>query len=85
MTVRWGDYAPGEIEGDDGKPIPVWQRHSAPRPLTIALGASNGDSACHDVAGSGGLELQVVERPVPGQDLAGASSHRARDRSRSSS
>src|SRR5713101_5470979 len=26
VIVRWGDYAPAEIQGADGKPIAVWQR-----------------------------------------------------------
>ena len=29
VTVRWGDYAPDEVEDADGKPVSVWQRTRA--------------------------------------------------------
>ena len=25
VTVRWGDYAPAEIQGEDGRPLAVWR------------------------------------------------------------
>ncbi len=68
VTVRWGDYAQTEIEGADGKPLSVWQRH--PREATVPVtltGAS--DPVVHDVPDSGGLQLHVVERPISAQDL----------------
>jgi hypothetical protein len=71
VTVYWGDYVPGEIVGDDGDQIRVWQRTPRTEALEIALGTSNSDSTSHEIAGSSGLRLQVVDRPVPGQDLAG--------------
>lgn len=70
VTVRWGDYAPAEIEGGDGKPFPVWQR--TPRDARVALKlAGSSDTIARDVPGSGGLQLHVVEREVAGGELAG--------------
>ena len=40
VTVRWGDYAPMEVEGPDGNPISVWQR--TPREVTCL------DSPCRE-------------------------------------
>ncbi len=71
VTVHWGDYAPGEIADDDGNQVKVWQRTPRTEALEIALGTSNGDSTFHEIAGSIGMRLQIVDRPVPGQDLAG--------------
>ena len=68
VTVRWGDYAQAEIEGKDGKPVSVWQRQ--PREVTVTgplTGASN--PVVHDVPGSGGLQLHVVERVISAEDL----------------
>jgi hypothetical protein len=68
VTVRWGDYRPTEIEGNDGKPGRVWQRE--PREATVSLkleGAA--DTVVHDVPGSKGLQLHVVERPITAEDL----------------
>ena len=31
VTVRWGDYTPGEGEDADGKPLSVWQRRAKER------------------------------------------------------
>ena len=42
VTVRWGDYAQAEIEGADGKPVSVWQRH--PREETVAVRAHGRDA-----------------------------------------
>jgi hypothetical protein len=70
VTVRWGDYAPAEIEGGDGKPVPVWQRRPREASLTVVLiGAA--EPREYDVPGSGGLQLHVVERPIAGEHLAG--------------
>ena len=41
LTVRWGDYSQTEIEGPDGKPLSVWQRH--PRQATVAVHAPGGE------------------------------------------
>ena len=48
VTVRWGDYEQAEIEGADGKPLSVWQRHPREATVPVALtGAS--DPVVHDV------------------------------------
>ncbi|MBE3132121.1 MAG: helicase, partial [Acidobacteria bacterium] len=68
--VRWGDYTPAEIEGQDGKPVSVWQRQ--PRQALVAVrltGAS--DPVVHDVPGSGGLQLHLVQRQIAAEDLEG--------------
>ena len=68
VRVRWGDYAQAEIEGLDGKPLSVWQRH--PREAAVAVplrGAS--EPVVHDVPASHGLQLHVVERTIAARDL----------------
>lgn len=70
VTVRWGDYEPKEIEGPDGKPLSVWQRH--PREATVPAtlkGAT--EPVVHNVPNFGGLQLHVVERVISAQDLVG--------------
>jgi len=70
VTARWGDYAQAEIDGPDGKPLAVWQRH--PREVAVAVplrGAS--EPVAHDVPDSGGLQLHVVERTIAAPDLEG--------------
>jgi len=70
VTVRWGDYAPAQVDVGDGKPTPVWQRTPREVPVLVPLtGAA--DPVTHAVKDSGGLELQVVERPIPTEDLDG--------------
>ncbi len=69
VTARWGDYVQTEIAGEDGKTVPVWQRH--PREAAVCVtftGAS--DPVVYDVPASGGLQLHVVERPITGKDLS---------------
>lgn len=68
VTVRWGDYAPAETEGADGKPLAVWQRTAREANLEVALGG-NGQPAAHSVPDSRGLELHVVERPIAAEEL----------------
>jgi hypothetical protein len=69
VTVRWGDYEQAELEGTDGKSLPVWQRK--PREATVALTlAGTPDPIVHNVPGSGGLQLHVLERQVAAQELA---------------
>src|SRR3990167_7682807 len=68
VTVRWGDYGKAEIEGADGKPMSVWQRR--PREATVPVALTGAvDSVVHDVPGSGGLQLHVVERLISAEDL----------------
>lgn len=70
VTVHWGDYEQAEIEGAEGKPVSVWQRH--PRKATVATGLTGAsDPVVHNVPDSGGLQLHVVERLIPAQDLEG--------------
>src|SRR5439155_24344907 len=69
VTVRWGDYAPAEIEGADGKRLPVWQRRPRETTVPVALKEAR-DPAVHDVPGSDGLQLHIVERHVAAEDLA---------------
>ena len=65
VTVRWGDYTPGEVRGVDGKPLAVWQRREEERivPLTLR------ESPDHRVPQSGGLRLHVASRPIDSQRL----------------
>jgi len=68
VTVRWGDYAPAEIAGEDGKTISISQR--TPREVTVPLTLTGSqDAFAHAVPGSGGLELQVAERTVTAGEL----------------
>ena len=67
VTVRWGDYEAGEVEGTDGKPIPVWQRTAEERTVDITLS----DPPDQKVPESGGLRLHVVSRQIDVQRLAG--------------
>src|SRR6266481_6049410 len=68
VTVRWGDYTQAEIEGGDGKPVSIWQRH--PREATVVMALTGvSDLMVYDVPGSGGLQLHVVERLIAAEDL----------------
>jgi hypothetical protein len=68
VSVRWGDYAPKEIEGQDGKPLPVWQRTSREESVLLPL-VGNAAPVVIEVPESGGLQLHIVERTVAAQDL----------------
>jgi hypothetical protein len=68
VTVRWGDYTQAEIEGGDGKPVSIWQRH--PREATVLIALTGvSDPVLYDVPGSVGLQLHVVERLISAEDL----------------
>jgi hypothetical protein len=70
VTVRWGDYEQLEIEGPDGKPLSVWQRH--PRDATVPATLTGAtDPVVYNVPDSGGLQLHVVDRVISAQDLEG--------------
>ena len=60
VTVRWGDYTPGEAEDADGKPLSVWRRRAQERTVRVDLS----DPPDHRVPASGGLRLHVVSRPI---------------------
>ena len=75
-TVRWGDYAQGEAEDTSGQTERVWRR--TPRAVEVAAPLAAGgappdvaEPPVYDVSGSGGLQLQVVERPLGAAGLAG--------------
>ena len=63
VTVRWGDYAPAEIEEAGGGRTPVWRRTAHEEALSVPLGGDP-EPVVRDVPGSGGLQLHVVERPI---------------------
>ena len=71
VTVRWGDYAPGEIEEAGGGKTPVWRRTAHEAALSVPLGGDAGP-VVRDVQGSGGLQLHVVERPIGAMGTDGA-------------
>ncbi len=69
-TVRWGDYALEEAAGENGTSFPTWRR--TPREETIALSLTGAaDTVAHDLPGSGGLQLHVVERALSAAALEG--------------
>lgn len=69
VGVQWGDYEKGEIQGEDGKPLSVWQRR--PREATVSVPLSGAaDPVVLPVPESGGLELHAVERLVAAEELA---------------
>ena len=57
LTVRWGDYRPGEVKGADGKPIVVWRRHAEERTVSVALSGPPRSQAFRDRAVSGCMLL----------------------------
>jgi len=63
VRVRWGDYVTAEIQAEDGKPLPVWQRNAREESVPVRLTASQAGTTCA-VPHSGGLELHMVERTV---------------------
>src|SRR6266567_3644193 len=70
FKVRWGGLLTAGNQGGDGKPLSVWQR--SPREESIALSLTgDGDPQVHQVPGSGGLQLHVVERSIATDDLDG--------------
>ena len=71
VTVRWGDYAPVEMEHADGSKTPVWRRTPHEEPLPIPLGGGEAPIV-RDVPGSGGLQLHVAERPIDTMGLSAA-------------
>ncbi len=71
VTVRWGDYAPAEIEEAGGGKTSVWRRTPHEAVLTVPLGGDAGPLV-RDVPGSGGLQLHIVERPIGAMGTEGA-------------
>jgi hypothetical protein len=70
VHVRWGDYTLSETPGEDGEPMRVWQRQPREATNLVRLDGAGLEPAAHNVAGSGGLQLHVVERPVDIEELA---------------
>src|SRR6266849_5324515 len=69
VSLQWGDYQKAEIQGEDGKPLPVWQR--SPREATVAVPLlGDGCPVVLPVPESGGLKLHAVERLVVAKELA---------------
>jgi hypothetical protein len=68
VIARWGDYTPTEIEGADGKPVPVWQRQAHEEAVAASLTGIT-DPVVHDVPGAGGLQLHIVERLISAEDF----------------
>ena len=68
VTVRWGDYAPAEIEGADGQPVPVWRRQANERTVQMPLLCTG----ARDVPDSGGLGLHVEARTINAGGLVNA-------------
>jgi hypothetical protein len=68
VTVHWGEYSPTEIDGDDGKPLSIWRRQPRDRTIVLALTGAT-DPVVHDVPGSGGLQIHLVERLISAEDL----------------
>jgi hypothetical protein len=66
VIVRWGDYAQAEIEG--GKPVSVWQRRPHEATVIVALTGAVAP-VVHDIPGSGGLQLLVLERRITADDI----------------
>ena len=60
VAARWGDYAPVESEGEQGRATSVWQR--APGEFVLRLPLRTEQS--HDVPDSGGLRFHVRERAI---------------------
>jgi hypothetical protein len=72
VRVRWGDYAPNEVEGDeDGKPIPVWQRTPREEVVTVAVAGLGEDPHPEQVPASGGLQVVLVARQVDAVAMKG--------------
>jgi len=78
VTVRWGDYAPGQVEGEGGKPVEIWQRRPCEETLELALPGKDGAHEAHGVRGSRGLEVHVLERRLEAEALDGHLPHGTR-------
>ena len=69
VTVRWGDYAPGEVEDGDGKPLKVWQRRPCERTMQVSIAPSENpsepDSASPMQPPSTEAAAQAGDFPIP--------------------
>ena len=69
VTLRWGDYEPGQVDGSDGEPVLVWKRVPREAAMTLPVGGSAGAREPRPVPESDGLELHLLERPIPADGL----------------
>jgi hypothetical protein len=69
VVVRWGDYTPEDVTGEDGKSRSIWQRTHREQHVRIRL--DEADQPPVRVPHSKGLELQAVTRLVEAGDLDG--------------
>jgi len=69
VTLRWGDYEPGQVDGSDGEPVQVWKRVPREAAMTLPVGGSAGAREPRPVPESDGLELHLLERPIPADGL----------------
>ena len=77
VIVRWGDYGQTVIEGPDGKPVSVWQRHPHEAIVAATLTEAS-EPVVEKVPESGGLQLHIIARLVAAQDLEGYLPQRTR-------
>ena len=63
VTVRWGDYVPGEVANADGI-TKVWRREQREGFVRLTFDAAAGRVSQHMVPESGGLELHIVHRTI---------------------
>jgi hypothetical protein len=81
VTVRWGDYIVGEYEpysdadepGSDSRrrPRQVWQRIPQERSIDVPLTGSSATPSVIAAPDSNGLELHILERPLPASGIDG--------------
>ncbi|MGB0098217.1 MAG: DISARM system helicase DrmA, partial [Solirubrobacteraceae bacterium] len=80
VTVQWGDYtvgeqAAGEAGESDGesrsRPRRVWQRTPQKRTIEVPLSGSSSIPRVIPVPDSNGLELHILERPLPAAGIDG--------------
>ena len=70
VRVRWGDYAPCELETEDGgKPMKAWQRTPCEESVQVDLGELGEEPHTKSVPASDGLQLVLVARRVDADAL----------------
>jgi len=67
-VVRWGDYTPAEMEGQDSKALSIWQRTAREERGTLPLTGAT-EPSVHSVPRSGGLQLHLVERRIATEEF----------------
>ena len=80
VTVRWGDYTVGEQAAEEdgesdsesrSRPRRVWQRAPQERTVEVPLSGSSSIPRVIPVRDSNGLELHILERPLPTTGIDG--------------